>query len=547
MNRAATLTSALAFTIVAVVLPRGQSGGAYAEDSPQGVANHVDHLLAQEIFGEQSSGMIAPQIDDETFIRRAYLDTVGEVPTVEDILSFSLDDNGNKRAKLVDVLLADEDYGKNWARYWRDVVFYRRTEDRALIAARSMETYMTGRLNKNMSWDDVAASFITAEGDIREVGATALFAAQAGRPEESVAELSRIFMGIQIQCAQCHDHPTDRWKREQFHQLAAFLPRVAMRPNRDKDQRSFVVSGQDQFGRFRRQNANNRYAGTAEHRMTDLAKPEEQGKVMKPVFFVTGQDLSIGATDAQRRNSLSDWITSRENPWFAKAFVNRMWSELVGEGFYEPVDDMGPDRIPTAPKTLDFLASQFIDNEYDVKWLFRTVMATEAYQRESRTRRNHEETPFLANCNQRLRGDQLYSSLVAALDLPDYAPRGGGRGYAGGGGPRRAMNLQFGYDPSEPREEISMSIPQALFIMNSPQINQAISATPRTSLGKLLKEIDSNEDLVVELYLKVLSREPRKKEIQTCLNYVRKVGDRNEAFEDVLWTLVNSTEFLHRK
>lgn len=165
-----------------------------------------------------------------------------------------------------------------------------------------------------------------------------------------------------------------------------------------------------------------------------------------------------------------------------------------------------------------------------------------------RSRRGYDDTPFLANCNQRLRGDQLYSSLVASLDLQNYMTGGGGGGRPGARrDPRSALNQQFGFDPSLPREELAMSIPQALSLMNSPQINQAMSARPGTTLGRLLAEFKDNKTLLIELYLKILSREPTTDEINTGLAHVRSVGNRNEAFEDVLWALINSTEFLHRR
>ncbi len=195
--------------------------------------------------------------------------------------------------------------------------------------------------------------------------------------------MSRIFLGIQIQCAQCHDHPTDRWKREQFHELAAFFPRIAVRPVRvDGKRRSFEVVSFDKGNSKKRRPR----GGNLEHHMPDLEHPEETGKLMQPVFFVTGQKLDAGVPDAERRETVADWMTSRENRWFAKAFVNRMWSELVGRGFYEPVDDIGPDRQCSAPKTLNYLSNRFAANKYDVKWLLATITSTEAYGRQSRSR-----------------------------------------------------------------------------------------------------------------------------------------------------------------
>lgn len=524
------------------------SGLHAAKPDADEVAYEVDRLLSEEAVGEP--GQAVPRTDDETFLRRAFLDLIGEAPTSEDVLAFSFQSGDNKRAKIVEQLLDDQAFGVNWARYWRDVVMYRKTEQRALASVNAMNDYLTKHLNDNTSWDRIATDFITATGNIRENGETALIMAQSGRPEDVTAEVSRIFMGIQIQCAQCHDHPTDRWKRQQFHELAAFFPRVAIRPDRSSDVPTFNVVVNDRPFNFRRRtNNNNRYNGSPEHYMPNLEDPTNEGSKIQPAFFVSGQKLEFGTKDADRRGSIASWITSKENPWFAKAYVNRLWAELVGEGFYEPVDDIGPDRECAAPETMDYLANAFTESGYDVKWLFRTIIATEAYQRESRARRDYEDAPFQANCAQRLRADQLFDSIASALDLEGAlqgrrVPSGP---YGNRNSPRAAFNVAFGFDPSEPRAEVGSSVQQALAVMNAPFINQSINARRPDGLGNILSKNADNKDALVELYLKTLSRGPSDYETRTCLSYIRRLGDRNEAFEDILWSLVNSTEFLHRK
>jgi len=523
------------------------AGAAAKAGTPQEVAARVDRFVQEELFDDDQSS--APRCGDEVFLRRVTLDITGQLPTPGKITAFVLDPAADKRRAVVEELLASEDFGVNWGRYWRDAIMFRRSEDRALIAAAPLEKYLTECFNDNRGWDEVATALITAEGDVRENGATGLIMAQLARPEDTVAEISRLLLGVQIQCAQCHDHPTDRWTREQFHELAAFFPRVAARPRRGDGVRSYEVVAEDLFLLRRRANANNRFRGTLEHYMPDLDDPQARGTRMQPVFFLSEQKLDFGAKDEERRSTLAAWITSHENPWFAKAMVNRMWAELVGEGFCEPIDDMGPDRETTAPQTLDYLASQFAASGYDVKWLFQTIIATDAYQRESRPRRTHDQTPFTANCPQRLRADQLYNALTQALGIRERDIRNEGRygNFASLASPRGQFARLFSYDPSDPRDEVEGSIPQALALMNAPQVNALVSASAYTPLGRLLRSTQDDEDVVVELYLRCLARLPSERETNTCLQYVRRVGDRNEAFEDVLWALINSTEFLHRK
>ena len=513
-----------------------------AGPQPNEAAEQVDQRLRAELLGTPI-GTLALRADDATFLRRAFLDLVGELPSEEDLLAFLLDDAPNKREKLLDALLDDPEFGLHWGRYWRDVILYRRTEPRAVRSSQALSDFLRVEINRNTPWDAIARAFITANGDVRENGATGLIMAHGGRPEETVAELSRIFMGIQIQCAQCHDHPSDRWKRQQFHQLAAFFPRVAIRPQRNGNERTFLVEGRDSFPRRRRRMNNNRYVGTAEHLMPDLEHPTQPGTTTRPVFFVNGKRLPLGVDDAVRRQQLGRWMTSPDNPWFAAAVVNRLWSELVGAGFYEPVDDLGPDRDCVAPQTMHYLVAAFQTNDHDLKWLFRTIMSTSAYQRESRSRPESEETPFLANRPQRLRADTIYNTLTSALAI---RPRLQSSRRRPQGGVRRLFNATFGYDPSSRRDSISGSVQQTLLMMNSRIVSTSVQARPGTQLGRLLRQVKDNRRLISRLYLRTLARQPTETEEQICLDYLQEISSREEAFEDILWSLINSTEFLHR-
>ena len=226
---------------------------------------------------------------------------------------------------------------------------------------------------------------------------------------------------MQIQCAQCHNHPTDRWKREQFHELAAFFPRIAVRPVNNDDKRSFQWSAIAN-GRRPLKQANAPRQPRALH-----ARPEASGSGRHDDaagLLPHRPKAGRWRTRCQAPRKIAEWITAPSDQWFAKAFVNRIWAELVGSGFYEPIDDIGPDRTCTAPKTLDYLPHEFSARKYDVKWLFRIIVATEAYQRESRTHSN-PRVGRRRNCPQRLRGDELFDALIAALGIPDGAFSGG--------------------------------------------------------------------------------------------------------------------------
>ena len=522
--------------------------------NPADLASQVDESLLAETGARAED--LAPALGDEGYLRRLSLDLIGVPPSPNQISLFALDPAPEKRILAAERLLNDPRFGRNWARYWRDVIVYRRSDDRALLSSLKAEEYLTEALNAGTSWDEIATSVITATGDVREEGTTALIMAQMGQAEETAAEVSRIFMGIQIHCAQCHDHPTDSWKRRQFHELAAFFPRTAVRPRRDGDKFTFeVVSVERRFGFMA--GGNNR-RGSTEHYMPDLEDPASRGTLIQPKLFATDQQLGSGRSDKDRRQTLANWMTSAENPWFAKAFVNRMWSQLVGTGFYEPVDDMGPERSCNAPETLELLSREFAASGYNIKQLLLSIVATDAYQRSSRERGFGDGAPFASNRPQLLRADQLFDALTGALGLGEQSMRSlGGRGRGMGmmgmnrygiGGLRFQFAQTFGYDPSTPQEELAGAIPQALMLMNSPVVNGLMEANSRfTSLGRLVAETDDDEEVTVELYLRCLSREPTDNELATCLEHIRSVGDRREAFEDVLWALINSTEFLYRR
>lgn len=511
-------------------------------------AERVEVLLKTELT--PSTPDMANRIalaSDEILLRRMTLDLVGQIPSPEQVRAFVGDSAPDKRAALVDRLLASPEYGENWGNYWRDVILSRRTEPRAEFMSATLGKYLAEHFNRDVGWDQLAKAMITAEGSVRENGATALIMAHAGNAEEVAAEMSRIFLGVQIQCAQCHDHPSDRWKRQQFHELAAFFARVETRQQRNKDQRfDFIVVGRDRGPIYAPPNPNGKNR-SLEHFMPDLNDPQAKGKLVQPVLFLTEQRLDTGKTDAVRRNVLAEWSAAEKNPWFAKAFVNRAWAELVGWGFYEPIDDLGPDRECRASKTLDLLAAQFVKHEYSVKWLYRAIMATAAYQRAPGPA---DASIFIASQPSRLRSDQLYDSLIAALGADelyfDLTPRRGP--FAALRGPRAILAEEFGFDPSEPRGEQVGSIPQALMLMNAKAVQRSMDGTDKsTALGELLAENSDDQQVATQLYLRCLGRMPTEAEWKTCLEHVRAAGNRVEAFEDLLWGLINSAEMLQRR
>ncbi|MBI1344655.1 DUF1549 domain-containing protein [bacterium] len=578
------------------------------------VAQQVDRLILTELEAAQTP--LAGLANDEDFLRRVSFDIAGVPPTPQQVTLFGLNPDPRKRTEVIQQLLASDNYGKNWGSYWRDVVYLSATNMRARGASTVFEEWMVDQLNQNRPWDAIVTDILTATGNIGENGATGLVFAHGGEAEEVAAEASRIFLGIQMQCANCHDHPTDIWKREQFHELAAYFPRASVRPIQvDGMQRGFevvsvnqtqrnpveafrenperIVSMLDrnrdrklskseaeggpmgQFGRiFPRlieigdTNKDGMLSveelrkieppmmpgrGNTEHYMADLKDPSSKGTLIQPKFFVDESQPGKGLSDLERRQAAAKAFTDPENPWFAKAIINRVWNEMLGQGFYMPVDDMGPTRSPAYPEAMDTLAAAFVAHHYNLKWLIETVASTQTYQRQVRPQSvSTDALPFASQTPTRLRSDQLYSALSTVLGFSESAQpaRGGmmaGGIYGGGRSPRAQFNQIFTFDPSTPQEDITGNVQQALFLMNTPAFRNAVSATGNSRLSQILRKYSDDQDAISELYLLALAREPSDRELQVCQKYLGEVGSRGEAYEDLLWSLLNSSEFLSKR
>ncbi|MEM7232331.1 MAG: DUF1549 domain-containing protein [Planctomycetota bacterium] len=563
-----------------------------AENNPITVAAEIDRQLARA--WKDASIEPARPIDDAEFFRRGSLTITGRAPMPGALTAFVLDPDPAKRAAAVREWTESKDFAQNWARYWRDAIFYRAQEPRALIASPLLESWLQSKFEADSSWGEIATEIITATGPVGEPGPTGLIFAQAGQPEEVAAETSRLFLGIQLQCAQCHDHPYDSWSREQFHELAAFFPRARLRRDGPQGPLGFAIVSTEvpksngrkamrpeQFvrrfdtnkdGKVSKDEATGDYRavftravntvdrnkdgalslkeveqfaiylarrrGPAEHRMPDLENPQRPGKVMNPKFFLEDKSPGTSKGDLERRKALARYVTSTENPWFARAYVNRIWSELVGRGFVEPIDDLGPERDVPFAQVFDTLSTGFAKSGYSTRWLVRTITATRAFQNAARPGDEKAETHFAAFASKRMRSDAFLDALVTALGIPAAAPSQARQARAG----RRAFDTLFGYDPSAPRDELGGTIPQALFLMNSPTVENGISERGPI-LGPLLRSKRDDREILTELYLRVLARFPKDKELKTCAEYIAASERRNDALEDIFWCLVNSAEF----
>lgn len=516
----------------------------------------IDRLVAEELKkivakkSETAPRPLASLTTDEQFLRRVTLDLTGRLPTPAVMEAFLTDTDPNKRAKQIDHLLDSEAYALHWARFWTDVIAARSDRYMKRLAP-LLEEWLFEQFQQNRTWGDIVRAMLTAEavltdlaqkepvGPKQPINGAAYFVAtryyEKTRTEgaiDAAAETARIFLGIQLQCAQCHDHPFDQWERVQFHQLAAFFARSGGRPKHAK------FGGQGALDTWALV-----YYPDGEYDMPHLKDPAKLF-VTHPAFL-DGATPGEGLSDQDRRQALANVIVDQKNYWFAAAYINRIWCELMGQAFYQPVDDMGPMKEAVAVAVLTRLTGAFRGSNYDMKGLFRVLMNTQTYQRQSRMGQSADEhLYFTALAPSRLRADVLWRSLSELLEPKSKSPspksEPAKRFARPTGGPQAQFLAEFDFDPSLRPEK---TLPQVLLLMNSPMINNRIAVGEQNLLGQVLKEFPQDRDALRYLYQRAFARKPTDRELQKCEHYIEQVGKRAEAFEDILWALINSPEF----
>lgn len=462
---------------------------------------YLDDVLEQQVSAATKTPF-APPIDDETFLRRACLDLTGVAPGADKVRSFTADADPKKREKLVAELLGTDAYARKWARYWRSVIFFDSAANRNTVNPQALEDWLFTEFRQGTPWDRIVAEMISASptrvqnkkpqenGWQQDYGPNNFILACERKPEVIASQTARLFMGISVGCAECHDHPFDQWKREQFHEMAAFF-------------------------------------APGKYYMTDQYDPSQKTEMQ--ARFLLGEEPPPGLKPDQRRVAGAAYlIYNPDNYWFARAFVNRVWSELLGDGFYA-VDSLGPDKDVVHKLAVNRLAAAFRNSGFDVKWLFRTIMASKAYQREVRELESDADL-FTAARPTRLRPYEVADNLERLVGE--------------NGGLTRGVEQAFRQDPSIPQRELEGSIQQALVMMNNPTLQQRLANSP---LRKELAQLKDNPKLVREAFLGVLARTPTEAETQRYASYLQSAGNRGEAIDDVLWVLVNSAEFVTKR
>jgi hypothetical protein len=402
---------------------------------------------------------------------------------------------------VIDELLADPRFGQHLAEIWSGYLLAPNVNQR--IPTPLFTSWLAGAFNE-LTWDKLVRELLTATGTAEENAAIVymLRARDPVNPAEMANVSTRYFLGVQLTCAQCHDHPFTSYKKSDFWGIASFfsqfempgqgrIRRFGIADNPAGGYRMVAYEDQDQLG---------------EPQVLGAALPVDRSAILRPVF--------------------AQWVTSPENPYFAKAMSNRMWWHFFGRGLVNPVDDMHPNNPASHPALLEMLAQQFADSGFDLKHLCRAICNTQAYQRTSRpVSGNETDVKWYSRMNIKvLSPSQLYDSL-AAIFGPPSRPQSGATGRAGND-PRGEFIAFFAREPNTSPLSYEQGIPQLLRMMNSTQFFDRARATEST-FG------------VQEVYLRALSRRPTADEVKLCEDHFRQGGEMRE----ILWALVNSSEF----
>jgi len=488
------------------------------------LAAHIDKLIGTRLKADKIE--VSPRCDDAEFLRRAYLDLTGQIPTVEQATTFLDNKDADKRRKLIDDLLSSAHFGRHQSDIWEALMVQRGSDLRA-VSFDPLIKWLEKSFNDNKPWDKAVHELITASGDQDANPAILFTVGQSNMNRFAIDKMNdtvaKVFLGIQLQCAQCHNHPFTDWKQSEYWGMAAFFMKVSTQAPRNGKQADIKPTVEE------RPNA----------RQGKNALPES-AKIV-PAKFLQGAEPKIAEKESARE-VLARWVCSADNPFFAKAMVNRTWSELFGRGFVTPVDDMHDGNPASHPVLLADLAQQFAANGFDVKYLFRAICNSEAYQRSSKPTGNNGSaaSTLFARMNMKvLTPEQLYDSFTVVMGPPAREDRGGLRAAVGRGiiaTPRGAFVAFFGLEDGADPTEFQTGIPQVLRLMNS---NLSNSQTP---LGRLVQS-EKVEKNVEQLYLATVNRRPSDKELESRTAYVKKAGTAKEGYADLLWALVNCSEF----
>ena len=494
-------------------------GFAWSNPQPN---NFVDNLVFEKL--QQLQILPSDLCSDEEFLRRVYLDVTGRLPTIEESTAYLANPTPDKRAQLIDTLVESDDFADFWTLKWTDILRSNSKKVTA-IGTHKFRRWVYDAIRTDKPFDQFARDLLTASGSVFENPAANYWRASRD-PNDAVETTAQLFLGIRIQCAKCHNHPFERWSQDNYYGIAAAFTRIARQKGDTADEEIIYPMPTG-----------------------EITQPRT-GKQMKVHLLLKGDvDDAVGQ---DRRVVFANWLTSPENPFFARAAVNRIWGHLLGRGIVEPVDDFRDSNPPSNAKLLDELAAQFVKNNFSTKFVVRTILKSRTYQLSSRKNNfNKDDEIYSSHSNTRLlSAEQLLDAICQVTSVPET--------FAGLPPGTRAVSLA---DPptdhyflkifGQPQREMACqcersnesNLSQALQMINGPTVHGKLRAdTGRIAI--FAKENKPDDEVITTLYLAALSRKPTQAELDAAKRHIAAQADRRLALEDVGWAILNSKEFL---
>ena len=500
-----------------VVLPKGL----VYEDTPKPQVNYIDELVNLKLkkLRIDPSG----RASDEAFLRRAFVDLVGQVPTEEEYNRYMSSTEPGKRDKLIDELLSRKEFTEVWVSKWAEWLMMRSSNQTSPKSITLYYTWLSEQIADNVPLDKMVRGILGASGGTFKNPSTNFYQIEPDvlKVSENVAQ---IFMGMRVQCAQCHNHPFDRWTMDDYYSFAAFFKQVGRKQG--EDYRETIVF--------------NAGGGEVNHPVG--------GRVMPPVFL-GGGPADVAGKD--RREVLADWLASPRNPYFAQNFVNRIWHHFFGIGIVEPVDDVRISNPASNDPLLIELAKRFTESNYDFKALVRDICRSEAYQRSTEKNASNatDERNFASQTLRRIKAESMLDIISQVTSTQDKFPKlplGSRAVQIADGATSTYFLTTFGRATRETacscEVKMEPTLSQALHLLNGDTSNQKIQQGG--VIAALQKEQLPPDQIIEKMYVRCLSRKPQPEELAALKPLFAEGSDVNRSLDDIFWALLNSREFL---
>jgi hypothetical protein len=496
-------------------------------------------VIDSELRAAWERQKIAPvaRSSDSVFLRRIYLDLVGTIPTWEEASRFLADTDAKKRDKVIDKLLADPRFATQQAEVWDLAIFGRNPPNLFQNSKReTFKKWLTETFARNVPYDQWVRDLLLAEQE----GTELFYAQYRSQPEDATVGVSRIFLGTQLQCARCHDHPYERWTQRDFFGMAGYFVRLVVIDKVTGPKWKFLIG--------ERSTGDVLFTGAVKDR-----KPGQKGEPIKP-RFLGGQPLDEPALPRgfkeppirsgqalpkpvfSRKEKLASWVTSRDNPFFTRAVVNRVWGQFLGRGLVHPIDDLSEKNPPSHPELLKALVRQFEEHKFDLKWLIRELVSSDAYQLAGTGLSRDTFPEWFARARVRpLSAEELLAAVRTStrFDVSGQKMRGDTIEY---------MLRYFG-EPNNGRGEFQGAMQEHLFLNNSDNFRHFIRRFKGNLTDVLLASKEPWEQRIDRLFLSVLTRPPSKEERSKFIAHVTSEPKPDALLEDAIWVLLNTAEF----